>query len=314
MSETTLPKTETEVRAAPQVGGPRRFLQRYGWSYLFIAPSMLMFLLFILVPALSSLVIAFLEVRLRGVSTWVGFDNFYEAFTSQSGVFVRAIGNTLYYTAITVTANVLIALIISALIQPLGRRTQTFFRAAYYLPAVTSAVIIGVVWRWIFNAQWGLFNFLLGLVGLEPIGWISDPDYALTSVTLSTVLTVPATGIVLFNAAMHGIPRDYYEAAELDGATPIRRWWSITIPLIRPVLLYVVVLYTIASFEVFDKVIVMVPTGVANSTETIVTQIYRTGFEQFRYGPAAAQAFVLFLMIAVVAVIQFRFLSSDVEY
>jgi len=312
MSETTLPQTEVSVR--PQGNRLRRFVQRYGWSYLFIAPSMLMFFLFIVIPALSSLVISFQEVRLRGESTWVGFDNFREAFTTQSGVFVRAIGNTLYYTAITVTANVFIALIISALIQPLGRRTQTFFRAAYYLPAVTSAVIIAVVWRWIFNAQWGLFNFLLGLVGLAGVGWLSDPDVVLNSVTFSTVLTVPATGIVLFNAAMSGIPRDYYEAAELDGATPIRRWWSITLPLIRPVVLYVVVLYTIASFEVFDKVVVMVPTGVANSTETIVTQIYRTGFEQFRYGPAAAQAFVLFLMIAAVALIQFRFLSSDIEY
>ncbi len=312
MSETALPKTE--VSTVPPRTGLRRFIKRYGWSYLFIAPSMLVFLAFILIPALSSLVIAFQDVKLRGVSTWVGFDNFREAFTTQSGVFVRAIGNTLFYTVVTVTANVFIALIISALIQPLGRKAQTFFRAAYYLPAVTSAVIIGVVWRWIFNTQWGLFNFLLGLVGQQPVGWLSDPDFALASVTLSTVLTVPATGIVLFNAAMHGIPRDYYEAAELDGATPFRRWWSITIPLLRPVLLYVVVLYTIASFEVFDKVVVMVPTGVANSTETIVTQIYRTGFEQFRYGPAAAQAFVLFLMIGVVAIIQFRFLNSDIEY
>jgi multiple sugar transport system permease protein len=312
MSETALSKAEVST-VAPQ-SGLRHFLRRYGWSYLFIAPSMIVFLAFILLPALSSLIIAFQDVKLRGVSTWVGFDNFREAFTTQSGVFVRAIGNTMFYTVVTVTANVFIALIISALIQPLGRRAQTFFRAAYYLPAVTSAVIIGVVWRWIFNAQWGLINFLLGLVHLGPVGWLSDPDVALTSVTLSTVLTVPATGIVLFNAAMSGIPRDYYEAAELDGATPMRRWWSITLPLIRPVLLYVVVLYTIASFEVFDRVVVMVPTGVANSTETIVTQIYRTGFEQFRYGPAAAQAFVLFLMIAVVAFVQFRFLSSDIEY
>lgn len=312
MSETAL--SQPELSTAPPRMGWRRFVQRYGWSYLFIAPSMLIFMAFILIPALSSLVIAFQDVRLRGTSTFVGFDNFREAFTTQSGVFVRAIGNTLFYTVVTVTANVFIALIISALIQPLGRKAQTFFRAAYYLPAVTSAVIIGVVWRWIFNTQWGLFNFLLGLVGQHPVGWLSDPDVALASVTFSTVLTVPATGIVLFNAAMHGIPKDYYEAAELDGATPFRRWWSITIPLLRPVLLYVVVLYTIASFEVFDKVVVMVPTGVANSTETIVTQIYRTGFEQFRYGPAAAQAFVLFLMIAVVAFIQFRFLSSDVEY
>src|SRR5690242_14425774 len=219
MSETALSKAEVST-VAPQ-SGLRHFLRRYGWSYLFIAPSMIVFLAFILLPALSSLIIAFQDVKLRGVSTWVGFDNFREAFTTQSGVFVRAIGNTMFYTVVTVTANVFIALIISALIQPLGRRAQTFFRAAYYLPAVTSAVIIGVVWRWIFNAQWGLINFLLGLVHLGPVGWLSDPDVALTSVTLSTVLTVPATGIVLFNAAMSGIPRDYYEAAELDGATPM---------------------------------------------------------------------------------------------
>jgi multiple sugar transport system permease protein len=275
---------------------------------------MAVFLIFILIPALSSLVLSFQDVKLRGDSTWVGFDNFKEAFTSQSGVFVRAIGNTLFYTVVTVTANVAIALGLAALIQPLGRRAQTFFRAAYYLPAVTSAVIIAVVWRWIFNAQWGLFNFLLSLVGLPALGWLSDPDIALNSVTLSTVLTVPATGVVLFNAAMNGVPKDYYEAAELDGAGPFRKLWSITIPLIRSVLLYVVVLYTIASFEVFDKVIVMVPTGVANSTETIVTQIYRTGFQQFRYGPAAAQAFVLFLIIAAIAAVQFRALRSDVEY
>ena len=300
--------------APPQGGGLRRFVARHGWSYAFIAPSMLMFLLFTGLPALASLVLAFQEVRLRGPSRWVGFDNFVEAFTSQSGVFPQAIGNTLLYTAVTVTANVFIALIIAALIQPLGKHAQTFFRAAYYLPAVTSAVIIAVVWRWIFNAQWGLLNFLLGLVGIHPVAWLGDPNLVLGSVMLSTVLSAPASGIVLFNAAMNGIPRDFYEAADLEGASRIRKWWSITLPLIRPVTLYVVVLYTIASFEVFDKIIVMVPTGVANSTEVIVTQIYRTGFQQFRYGVAAAQAFVLFLMIAAVAVLQFRFLRSDVEY
>ena len=253
-------------------------------------------------------------MQLRGQTRWVGFNNFVEAFTSQQGVFVEALKNTLFYTVVTVVANVFVALIIAALIQPLGKHAQTFFRAAYYLPAVTSAVIIGVVWRWIFNAQWGLLNFVLGLVGFHPVAWLADPDIVLGSVTLSTVLSAPATGIVLFSAAMNSIPNDFYEAADLEGASAFRKWWSITLPLIKPVTLYVVVLYTIASFEVFDKIIVMVPTGVGNSTEVIVTQIYRTGFQQFRYGVASAQAFVLFLMISVVAIIQFRFFRSDVEY
>lgn len=312
MSRIALPNVE--VAAPARQTGIGRFVQRYGWSYVFIAPSMLVFTVFILLPAISSLIIAFQDVQLRGQTRWVGFANFVEAFTSQQGVFVEALKNTLFYTVVTVVANVFVALIIAALIQPLGKHAQTFFRAAYYLPAVTSAVIIGVVWRWIFNAQWGLLNFVLGLVGIHPVAWLADPDIVLGSVTLSTVLSAPATGIVLFSAAMNSIPKDFYEAADIEGASAFRKWWSITLPLIKPVTLYVVVLYTIASFEVFDKIIVMVPTGVGNSTEVIVTQIYRTGFQQFRYGVASAQAFVLFLMIAVVAIIQFRFFRSDVEY
>jgi multiple sugar transport system permease protein len=294
--------------------GIKRFFKQYGWGYAFVLPSMLTFTIFVLIPVVWSFLISLQEYRLRGDSKWVGFANYVEAFTTQSGVFVTALGNTLYYTVLTVTANIFVALILASLIQPLNKYAQTFFRAAYYLPAVTSAVIIAMVWRWMYNTQWGFLNFLLSLVGLGPVRWLSDPNIALSSITLSTILTVPATGVVLFSAAMSGIPKDFYEAAELDGAGPIRKWWNITLPLIKSTSLYLVVLYTIASFEVFEKVFVMVPSGVGNSTQTIVTQIYQNGFQQFRYGVAAAQAFILFLIIASVAVVQFRLLRSDVEY
>lgn len=299
------------VGAAGQI---KRFIRRYGWSYAFVLPSMTTFTLFVLVPVVWSFLISLQNYRLRGNSTWVGLDNYVTAFTTQSGVFVTALGNTLYYTVLTVTANIFVALILASLIQPLGKYAQTFFRAAYYLPAVTSAVIIAMIWRWMYNTQWGFLNYLLSLVGVAPVRWLSDPNIALNSITLSTILTVPATGVVLFSAAMGSIPKDYYEAAELDGASPIRKWWSITLPLIKSTTLYLVVLYTIASFEVFEKVFVMVPSGVGNSTQTIVTQIYQNGFQQFRYGVAAAQAFILFLIIASVAAVQFRLLRSDVEY
>jgi len=182
------------------------------------------------------------------------------------------------------------------------------------LPAVTSVVIIAMTWRWIYNSEFGLLNYLLGLVHIAPVRWLSDPNLVLNSITLSTILTVPATGVVLFNAAIGGIPSELYEAARIDGAGPIQRWWSITLPLIKPTTLYLAVLYTIASFEVFEKVFLMVPSGVGDSAQVIVTQIYQNGFQQFRYGVASAQAFVLFLMIASVAFVQFRFLRSDVEY
>ncbi len=292
----------------------RRFISRYGWGYAFVLPSMLTFAIFTLLPVFWSLVISFQQYSLRTGGKWVGLANYSIAFTTQGGVFVTALRNTLIYTVITVAANIFMGLILASLIQPLGAKAKTFFRAAYYLPAVTSVVIIAMTWRWIFNAQWGLLNYLFSLVGLPAVRWLSDPNIALYSIILSTVLTVPATGVVLFSAAMGSIPPDYYEAAQLDGAGPIRRWWSVTLPLIKPTTLYLVVLYTIASFEVFEKVYIMVPSGVGNSTQTIVTQIYQNGFQQFRYGVAAAQAFILFLIIASVAAIQFRFLRSEVEY
>ncbi|HET7375742.1 MAG TPA: sugar ABC transporter permease, partial [Anaerolineae bacterium] len=139
-------------------------------------------------------------------------------------------------------------------------------------------------------------------------------DIALGSVTLSAMLTMPATAIVLYSAAMGSIPTEYYEAADLDGAGPLQKWWNITVPLIKSTTLYLVVLYTISSFEVFERIYVMVPSGVGNSTQTIVTQIYNNGFKDLNFGVASAQAFVLFVMIALLAVFQFRFLRSDVEY
>ncbi len=294
----------------------RKFAKKHGWSYAFVLPSMVTFCIFVLFPVVWSLVISFQKYSLSRGGVWLDpvYQNYVDAFTTQGGVFVTAIRNTLIYSAVTVASNVLIGLILSSLIQPLGFRLQSFFRAAYYLPAVTSAVVIGMTWRYIYNGQWGLANYLLEKVGLEPLRWLSNPDIALGSITLSTVLTIPATAVVLFSAAMGSIPKEYYEAAELDGAGPIRRWWNITLPLIKSVTLYLAVLYTIASFEVFEKVFVMVPSGVANSTQTIVTQVYQNGFQQFNYGVAAAQGFVLFLMIAVVSVFQFRALRSDVEY
>lgn len=305
---------ESRVQAFPSVNPLERFVRKYGWSYVFVLPSMLTFSIFTLGPVIWAFIISFQDFRPRAGGEWVGFKNYTDAFTTQNGIFVEALKNTALYALVTVTANIFIALALASLIQPLNKHAQTFFRAAYYLPAVTSAVIIAVIWRWLFNTQWGFFNFLLGLVGIAPVRWLSDPDIALNSVILSTVLTVPATGVVLFSAAMGSIPKDYYEAAELEGAGPVRKWWSITLPLIKATTLYVVVLYTIASFEVFEKVYIMVPSGVGNSTQTIVTQIYQSVFQQFRYGVASAQAIILFLIIASIAVVQFRFLKTDVEY
>ena len=287
---------------------------KYGWGYAFVLPSLLTFVVFVLIPVASAFVISLQDYGLSGSRGWVGLENYRAAFTTQSGVFTIAIKNTLVYTAVTVTSNIVVGLVLASFIRPLSVKSQTFFRAAYYLPTVISAVIIGVIWRWVYNTQWGLLNYLLHFVGLGPVRWLSDPDIALNSVILQRTLTIPATAIILYSAAMASIPRDLYEAADVDGASALRKWWNITIPLIQPTTLFLVVLYTIASFEVFDLIYVLVPSGVGNSTQVIVTQVYQNGFVQFRYGVAAAQAFVLFILVATVAIIQFRLLRSDVQY
>ncbi|GHO42717.1 carbohydrate ABC transporter permease [Ktedonospora formicarum] len=315
MSEVSLEKQAGKRQRGP-VASLQRFFKAHGWGYAFIIPSMLAFIIFILIPVIWAFVISFqsYSFTLFWNGKWAGFNNYINAFTTSSGIFGAAIRNTLYYTVITVTANILIALILASLIQGRSKGWRTFFLAAYYLPAVTSVVIIAITWRWIYNSEYGFLNYLLGLVHIAPVRWLSDPNIVLNSITLSTVLTIPATGVVLFNAAMGSIPPEFYEAAKLDGAGALRRWWHITLPLIKPTTLYLVVLYTIASFEVFEKVFVMVPAGVGDGSQVIVTQIYQNGFQQFRYGIASAQAFVLFLMIASVALVQFRFFKSDVEY
>ncbi len=294
----------------------RDFLRRYGWGYAFVLPSMTTFTAFVLVPVVWSFIISFQKYSLVRGGTWIApiYANYEAAFTMFGGLFVTAIQNTLLYAVFTVTTNILVGLILASLIQPLSHRLRTVFLAAYYLPAVTSTLIIGMTWAYIFNGQWGFANYLLRLIGLAPVRWLSDPNIALGSVTLSAMLTVPATAIVLYTAAMGGIPTEFYEAAELDGANPIQKWWHITLPLIKSTTLYLVVLYTIASFEVFERIYVMVPSGVGNSTQTIVTQIYNNGFKDFNFGVAGAQALVLFVIITTIAVFQFRFLQSDVEY
>lgn len=294
----------------------RTFFKKYGWAYLFILPSLITFALFTFIPVAWSLIISFQDYSIARGGTWVTpfYQNYQTAFTMLNGIFLTAIRNTVFYTAFTVTSNILFGLILASLIQPLGNRMRTFFRAAYYLPAVTSALIIGLTWAYMYNAQWGFATYLTRALGLPPIRFLSDPDIALPAITLSAILTLPATAIVLYSAAMGSIPKEYYEAAELDGANPIQRWWGITVPLLKSTTLYLVVLYTIASFEVFERIYIMVPSGVGNSTQTIVTQIYANGFKEFEFGIASAQAFVLFAIIAILAIFQFRVFRSDVEY
>ena len=299
-------------------GRVRRFWQVNGAGYLFVAPSLIFFTIFIFIPLGWSFILSFQDFGFRG-STWIGADNYLGLLNDP--IFRQSAINTAIFSVFTVAVWVVVSMALATLIHPLPPRVRTFFRAAYYLPAVTSAVFIALVWKWVLNANpWGLANYALSLFGLGPVGFISDPspflgaNVALWSVILSSVLTIPAVGVVLYSAALSAIPQELYEAAESEGAGAFAKFRYVTVPLLKPVTLYVAVIYTIAAFEVFERVYVMTGGGPGYATHTIVYLIWRTGFRFSEYGLASAQAFILFMVIATISVVQFRALRSDVEY
>ncbi|HEX4744303.1 MAG TPA: sugar ABC transporter permease [Candidatus Limnocylindria bacterium] len=291
----------------------RAALRRHAWSYLFVLPTFSVFVVFTLLPVGQAFLLSLQSARITG-GEWIGLANF--VTLAEDPVFRQALGNTILYSTIVVAAQLTLAMVVASLIQPLGARTQTFYRALFYLPLVNSAILVAMVWRWIFNPNpFGLANTALGAVGIEPLLWIGSSDQALAAVILSAVLTIPGGGVVLYSAAMGSLPRELYEAADVEGAGAFTKWWRITVPLLKPVTLYLIVVYTILAFQVFERVYVMTNGGGPNNaTITIVQLIYSTAFQFGRYGLASAMAVVLFLMAVTVAVIQFRSLRSDVEY
>ena len=288
-------------------------LRRHGWSYLFVLPTFSLFVVFTLLPVAQAFALSLQSASVAG-GEWIGFENF--ATLAEDPVFRQALGNTVLFTVVVVAAQIVLALVVASLIQPLGRKNQTFYRALFYLPLVNSAILVAMVWRWIFNPNpFGLANTALGAVGLGPFLWIGSSDEALLAVILSAVLTIPGGGVVLYSAAINSLPRELYEAADVEGAGWFTKWWRITVPLLKPTTLYLLVIYTILAFQIFERVYVMTNGGGPNNaTITIVQLIYSTAFQFGRYGLASAMAVVLFVMAVAVAVLQFRSLRSDVEY
>ena len=282
------------------------------WGYLFIAPAVISVSLFALLPLIQCMFFS-MQKHMIGSSSWVGLANFKYALSDS--IFWKTMSNTLVYTIGVVPVSILLGLFLSVLI--FGQRTkiQAFFKSAYYLPGVVSAVIVGLIWTWLFFPdRQGILNYFLSFFGHEPVRWLGNTKTAMPALIFMTVMGGPGVSIILFTAAMGNIPKSLYESARLDGATEWKEFWYITLPLLKPVVLYLMVMTTITSFNVFEYIYTMTRGGPANSTKTIVYLIYETAFQQGDFGLACAQAMVLFIIMIIVSVVQFKLLSSDVEY
>ncbi|ADH97739.1 carbohydrate ABC transporter permease [Salisediminibacterium selenitireducens] len=277
-------------------------------AYLFLLPKLIFFMTFMFIPIVWAFFISFQD---RGVFDveWVWFKHYIAAF--ESPIFRAALWNTFVFTIVTVPAFIITALIISSMIHPLGRRSQTFFRAAFYLPTVTSMVIIAMVWRWMYNYRFGLFNYIIEFFGFESVNWLGQTSTALPSLMIMAILIPPGAGIIIYLAAMNNINPSLYEAADIDGATSFQKWIRITIPLLKPTTLYLTILSTIGSFQVFTQIIMMTGGGPGYATETVVHVIYKSAFRDFNFGLASAQSVILFFIIMVFAIFQFKTLQTE---
>lgn len=291
---------------------PFRIKEDDFWGYVFIAATLIVFCMFTLYPVISSVIISFQKYN-PIQSKWVGLDNFKALLTDK--LFFKAIKNTLVYTVFTVPVNLIIAFVLSLLILPFKKRTQSIFKAMYYLPAVASGVSLSVVWLWIYDPMpAGLLNQLISYLGIPNQNWLGTSKTSMFSLLLMAWLSSHGTNIIIYIAALLGISSDYFEAAAIDGATFFKKIRYIVIPMLKPTTLFLLVTGIIKSFQVFMNAYLMTGGGPDNATTMVGLLIFNNAFSYFDFGKACAQALILTALIAGISVIQFKLMGEDVEY
>ncbi|WP_027086317.1 carbohydrate ABC transporter permease [Cohnella panacarvi] len=284
----------------------------WAWAYAFIAVALVVYALFTAYPVVSAFLISFQEYKPLG-STYIGLDNYAE--TLRDDLFWKSIRNTIKYTVLTVPVNLLISFVIAILILPLRKRLQTTFKAVYYLPAVASGVTMSVVWLWIYDPlPEGILNQLIGFFGIHNQNWLGTSDTSMFSLVLMSWLSSHGTSIIIYLAALLGIDDSYYEAAELDGANFLQKLRYIVLPFLKPTTLFLLVTGVIGSFQVFQNAFLMTGGGPDNATTMVGLLIFNNAFKYFEFGEAAAQSLILTVIIATIALIQFKAFGKDVEY
>lgn len=283
--------------------------------WLFLSPWILGFLCFGAGPIVASLVLSFTDYSLFKPPRWIGLGNYREMFASDP-LIGKALWNTLFYTAFAVPLGTACAMLLAILLNQKVRGLSVW-RTVFYLPAVVSGVAMAVLWRWIFNPEVGLANTLLRpflrLFGLADPKWLLDPVLAKPAYVIMSVWGVGG-GMIIFLAALQGIPQHLYEAAEIDGAGRLAKFRHVTLPMLTPVIFFSLTMGIIGSFQIFTQAYVMSGRGVDNSTLFYVLYLFEQAFRYFRMGYAAAMAWVLFAIILAVTVVQFRLAKRWVFY
>lgn len=281
-------------------------------AYTFLLPNIIGFLVFILIPVIASFFMSFTSWNGFGVVEFIGLDNYKQLLKDDN--FKISFFNSILFMVISVPITLFLSMLIAVALNQ-GIRFVKVFRTAVFLPYVTATIAVAAVWQLIFNPTMGPINGVLMNFGIDqPPGWLSSPTWALVSVSIVYIWHSVGYYMVLFLAGLQNIPDYLYEAAELDGAGPISKFFNITVPMLSPILFFTTIIGVINSFKVFDLIYVLTGGGPGRSTHVLVYDIYNTAFKQFEYGYASAMAYVLFLLILVISIIQFRGQKKWVNY
>jgi ABC-type sugar transport system permease subunit len=303
----------TEAGAPPSAPSAHRWRQDLvGWA--FAAPFVILFGTFLAFPILASLALSFTSFGLRDLrnpmgTSFIGIENYLEVFADPK--FWTALQNTTYFVVVGVPLTLVLGLAIANALNRGVTKFRTAFRVGYYLPVITSIVAIAVVWRFLLNPDAGLVNMALAGLGIDGPAWLADPVLAMPAIIAMAVWRNLGFAMVVFLAGLQAIPATLYEAASIDGASRWQSFRYVTVPMLRPTILFMTVVTTIGYLQLFEEPFVMTDGGPLDKTLSVTMYMYREGFRFFHQGYASAIAYVLFVIVAIIAVLQFRFLRSE---
>ena len=286
-------------------------LQENVAAYLFLLPFLIFFIGFVLYPMFMCVYTSFFDATMGRADIFVGLDNYKALFNDQ--VFWTALKNTAVIVLVSVPVTCAFSLWVASAISKMPVAATSAFRCIFYLPVVTGSVAVTMVWKWMFNNYYGIFNYLGQATGLidKNINWLGDPKYALACIILILLTTSVGQPIVLYVSALDNVDKSLIEAANVDGATTTQAFWKIKWPQMMPTTLYILVITTINSFQCFALIQLLTSGGPNNSTQTIMYYIYYNAFKLSRYGYGSAMGIILAIIIAVFSAIQFRLARTD---
>lgn len=285
----------------------------YFWGYLMIAPLMLGIAVFYIYPIFRSIWMSFYEVGAFNKMKWEGMGNYLRLF--QDDLFYNSFWNTLKYVIMTVPVGIFLAIFLATL---LNNKISgvSFYRTIYFLPSVTMAAAVAMVWKWLYNGDFGLINSLLAKVGIQGTSWLTNNSTALASIAIVGIWSMVGYNMIILLAGMQGISKNYYEAAAIDGAGPFRQFFSITVPLLSPTIFFIMITSLIRGFQVFDTIFMMVKktSPAFESTQTLVMMFYRHAFDYSEKGYASAIGNIIFVIIMLITAVQMVLQKRWVHY